>query len=218
MTLTADGYDAWYRTDRGRWIGETEFRLIYKYLQPHSGDTLLDVGCGTGYFTRRFAQDSLAVTGIDADAAMIDYAQAQRVANEQYQQADATILPFADKSFDYSMAITSLCFIAEQQQALAEMVRVTRKRIVLGLLNHHSLLYWQKGRHGGSGAYRGAQWHRPHEARELLRQTGLPQPELSSAIFLPSGGRVARGIESMLPNTVLCGGFLLVAASVSGNR
>jgi hypothetical protein len=29
------------------------------------------------------------------------------------------------------------------------MVRVTRRRIALGLLNRHSLLYWQKGRQGG---------------------------------------------------------------------
>lgn len=217
MILTADSYDAWYRTDRGGWIGETEYRLIYRYLQPHGGATLLDVGCGTGYFTRRFAQEGLTVSGIDSDGTMIDYARAHRVANENYQQADARQLPFADKSFDYSVAITSLCFIAEQQQVIAEMIRVTRTRIVLGLLNHHSLLYWQKGRRGGSGAYRGAFWHSPHEARELLQQIGVHQ-ELSSAIFLPSGGRTARGIELMLPNIILCGGFLLAAASVAGQE
>lgn len=214
MLVTADSYDAWYRTDRGRWIGETEYRLIYRYLQPHAGATLLDVGCGTGYFTRRFAQAGLRVSGIDADAAMIDYARGHRVANEHYQQADARVLPFVDKSFDYSIAITSLCFIAEQQQVLAEMVRVTRTRIVLGLLNRHSLLYWQKGRHGGNGAYRGAIWHSPHEAHDLLQQIGVPQPALSSAIFLPNGRRGARWIESVLPNSLLCGGFLLVVGTL----
>ena len=214
MTQPADAYDAWYHTERGRWIGETEYRLIYKYLQPHHGTSLLDVGCGTGYFSRRFAQDGLAVTGIDADAAMIDYACERRWGSENYQIADARRLPFDDKSFDYSVAITSLCFITEQQQVLAEMARVTRTRMALGLLNHHSVLYRQKGRCGGSGAYRGAYWHRPQEVRELLQHVGLDQFKLSSAIFLPNGRPATRWIESVLPDSVLYGGFLLVVASL----
>lgn len=31
--MDAETYDAWYRTPRGRWIGETEFRLLARLLQ-----------------------------------------------------------------------------------------------------------------------------------------------------------------------------------------
>jgi len=53
--MTPAEYDAWYDSPRGRWIGETEFRLLQRLLALRPGETLLDVGCGSGWFTRRFA-------------------------------------------------------------------------------------------------------------------------------------------------------------------
>ena len=46
---------------------------------------------------------------------------------------------FKKGEFDYSSAITSLCFINKYQSALAEMWRVSKKGIVLGLLKSSSL-------------------------------------------------------------------------------
>ena len=67
-------YDAWYRTPRGAWIGETEHRLLREALAPLPDETLIDIGCGTGYFTRRFTRDGLPVTGLDLDPQMLDFA------------------------------------------------------------------------------------------------------------------------------------------------
>jgi ubiquinone/menaquinone biosynthesis C-methylase UbiE len=208
-------YDAWYRTPRGHWIGETEYSLLRTVLAPTPGASVLDVGCGTGYFTRRLAADGLDVTGIDSSSGMIRYAQSQAVAGELYMVGDARRLPFPDRYFDSCVAITSLCFIREQEQALAEMVRVTRRRIVLGLLNRHSLLYWQKGRHGGRGAYHGARWHTARAARALLVRANLQNIVIRSAIYLPSGNGVARIMEHVVPPNLFCGGFLLVAGDIT---
>lgn len=147
-------YEAWYHTPRGAWIGKIESALLLHLLQPHPGQTLLDVGSGTGYFSRRFTAAGLRVTGVDPDREMLHYARALEDGVE-YLEATALHLPFADRSFDYCTAVTSLCFIAEPEQALAEMWRVSRHGVVLGLLNRHSLLYHLKH---GRGAYRGARW------------------------------------------------------------
>jgi SAM-dependent methyltransferase len=213
--MTPAEYDAWYRTPRGRWIGDSEYRLLTKLLEPLPGSSVLDVGCGTGYFTRRLAADGLEVTGIDTSAEMIRYAQSQTVAGEQYMVGDARRLPFPDRHFDSCVAITSLCFIHEQEQALAEMARVTCRRIVLGLLNRHSLLYQWKGRDGGSGAYRGARWHTTNDARELCRRLNVSHVSIRSAVYLPYGGILAQCIEPLIPSRLLLGGILFVAATIA---
>lgn len=213
--MTPEEYDAWYRTPRGRWIGDTEYRLLGEALRPALGASVLDVGCGTGYFSRRLAADGVKVTGIDADPAMIQYAQSHRHGGDAYLAGDARALPFPDRHFDYCIAITSLCFIRELGQAMSEMVRMARRCIALGLLNRRSLLYWQKGRDGGGGAYRGARWHSAHEARRLLHEAGLHQIVVRSAIFLPGGGAVARSIECLVPANVPFGGFLLASGDTA---
>lgn len=205
----ASTYEAWYHTPRGSWIGGTEFDLLYANLQATPGASALDVGCGTGYFTRRLAGAGLQVTGIDADAAAIRYAKSSTVADERYLVGDACALPFPDRHFDYGIAITSFCFIADPLHALAELARVTRRGVALGLLNRHSLLYRYKGRHGGQGAYRGAHWHTPQEARHLFEQCGMPRVTIRTAIFLPDGGGIAKRVEAIMSARVPLGAFLL---------
>ena len=103
-------YDAWYASQRGRWIGDVETALLLRLLECRGGDAILDVGCGTGYFSRRLAQAGFRVTGIDNDPGALGFA-ASKDAGIRYLQADARRLPFADRSFDCAVAVTSLCFI-----------------------------------------------------------------------------------------------------------
>jgi SAM-dependent methyltransferase len=209
--LNPADYDAWYATPRGRWIGETEYALAAWGLAAQPGDSLLDVGCGTGWFTRRAAADGLVVTGLDPNAAWLDYARAHSSPALNWVDGDARALPFADASFDHVLSIAALCFVDDARQAVAEAVRVARRRFALGWLNRTSLLYGQKGRHGGSGAYRGARWQSAREVRALF--SGLPVQNLilRSAVFLPSGSGWARRVERAVPGSVPWGGLLLAS-------
>lgn len=68
-----------------------------------SGERVLDVGCGTGYFARRIAPvvgPSGAVVGIDPLQPMLDYAAAHTPSNCTFHAAGAEDLPFEDGSFD----------------------------------------------------------------------------------------------------------------------
>lgn len=210
--MNAADYDAWYDTPRGRWIGETEYSLLLRRLDPQPGERVLDIGCGTGWFTRRLAgRPDLDVTGIDIDTAALAFAR-NRDRCATYLHADALHLPFADDRFERVISVTALCFIADWPQAIGEIVRVCRKRFAIGLLNRHSLLWSQKGRDGGVGAYRGAYWHTAPEVRRLLEALPVERVSTRSAIFLPSGSGAARRVERWLPGTFPYGSFLVVAA------
>jgi SAM-dependent methyltransferase len=209
--MTPDQYDAWYDTDRGRWIGETEFRLILRLLEPEPGARILDVGCGSGYFTRRLAAEGFAAIGLDPDPAMLAYARAHRGGSEDYVLADGRSLPFSGGEFDYCISITALCFIPDERAALQEMARVCRRGVALGLLNRRSLLYLQKGRDGGRGAYHGAHWHTPAQARALLGTLPMGVHRVRTAIYLPAGGALARRVEPVLSLFPL-GGFIAAVA------
>ncbi len=214
--MLAAEYDKWYQTPRGRWIGETESGLLRRMLGPRSGESLLDVGCGTGYFTRQFARaDKLAVTGLDPNRDWLAFAERHAAGTENYVSGSALALPFADDSFDLVASVTALCFVADQRRALAEMLRVARRRVALGLLNRHSLLYWQKGCGGGQGAYRGAHWHTVAEVRELFAGLPVRNLRMGFAIFAPGSEWIARRLESVLPAGLPLGAFLAVAADVS---
>ncbi|HEY9147654.1 MAG TPA: class I SAM-dependent methyltransferase, partial [Gammaproteobacteria bacterium] len=175
--------------------------------RPRPGESLLDLGTGTGHFARRFAAAGLGVTGLDPDPAALDFARRQ-AGGIDYVQGDMRALPFPDGSFDYCSAVTSLCFVPEPQPALAEMWRVCRRGVVLGLLNRHSLLHRQKA---GSGGYAGARWDTPAAVRQwagTLQGVGVVRME--SAIFLPGGGPLARFGERLIPARLLMGSFLAV--------
>lgn len=205
----AAAYEAWYHTRRGHWIAEREFVLLQSLLNPEPHAALLDVGCGTGYFSRRFAAGGLAVTGLDPDVAALDYAQREG-GGVRYIQGDALALPFADGHFNHATAITSLCFVNDPLQALREMWRVSRGKVLLGLLNRHSLLHRQKE---GKGGYRGARWDSATEVVEQWIPALTPAPArytARSAIFLPTAGPLARQAERWLPNTLPWGGFLVI--------
>ena len=217
MTLSnPEQYDAWYQTARGEWIGQQEYRLVRRYLGPRPHETVLDSGCGTGFFTRCFANDQDAnVVGIDPDPEAIRYARLHAARAEEYAVAKGESLPFPSHSFDLSVSITALCFADDQPQFLGELARVTRRRLAVGLLNRHSLLWLKKGRHGGTGAYQGARWHTLREARRLFTEAGLPTPVVRTAVNLPSGNAASRLLERLIPKSFPWGGFLLLVCNVS---
>lgn len=210
--MTPDAYDDWYRTPRGAWIGETEYALARRQLGARPGETLLDAGCGTGWFTRRFAADGLVTTGLDPNPDWLAYARSHSgfslPGHEQYIDGDARRLPFADNGFDCVVSIAALCFIADERQAVAEIVRVTRRRFAIGWLNRASLLYRQKH---GQGAYQGARWHTAGEVRTFFAGLPVINLTLSSAIFLPGGSPLAVMAERLLPNRLPWGAMLVAA-------
>lgn len=209
--MNPEAYDAWYDSERGRWIGETELALVLGLLAPQSGDRILDVGCGSGWFTRRLSGlAGVGVVGVDVDEASLAFGR-RCDPRTGYLLADALSLPFAEGCFDLTVSITALGFTGDWRRALQEIVRVTRRRFVIGLLNRNSLLWRQKGKASDQGAYAGAHWHTATEVLRALDPLRVENVVVRSAILLPAAGALARVTERIVGHSTRFGSFLLIA-------
>ena len=100
-------YDAWYRQGRVarpffyQQRNEQAFvrSLLSKYRVPE-GASIIDIGCGNGYYASRFASNGLKVTAVDLSATAIEHAKLEYGEQVKWIAGDAFALPF-DREFEY---------------------------------------------------------------------------------------------------------------------
>ncbi|QHV00418.1 class I SAM-dependent methyltransferase [Synechocystis sp. CACIAM 05] len=113
---------------------------LYKYykqktfekMQLKPGDSVLEVGCGTGndaLLLANYVGETGKVTAVDRSQFMLDQAR-ERAKNSttkfEFVLADAEQLPFPDANFTAARVDRTLQHIAEPQKAIAEMARVVQ--------------------------------------------------------------------------------------------
>ena len=92
-----------------------------------AGKSLLDVGCGSGYFSRAMAERGAKVTGIDLSPRMIEHAR-ELGGSITYDVLDAAKIDtrFPAASFDLATACLTLQDVPEPAQALKAIAKVLR--------------------------------------------------------------------------------------------
>jgi 2-polyprenyl-3-methyl-5-hydroxy-6-metoxy-1,4-benzoquinol methylase len=98
--------------------------------------SLLDVGCGEGVLTHKWAGRIAPgrVVGIDLEDPAIQAEWEQRRApNLDYRIMKAEQLPFADGEFDVAAAIEVLEHVPDPERTLAEMARVASRHLLVSV-------------------------------------------------------------------------------------
>ncbi|PYS22870.1 MAG: ubiquinone biosynthesis protein UbiE [Acidobacteria bacterium] len=118
-----------------RYLGPTLFEpyaadLVARVNVP-AGSTVLELACGTGIVTRRLRErlaGSTKLVATDLNEAMLNYASRKYKDGEnlEWRQADATELPFSERSFDAVLCQFGLMFVPDKGQALREAHRVMK--------------------------------------------------------------------------------------------
>ncbi|MEM3852072.1 MAG: methyltransferase domain-containing protein [Methanomassiliicoccales archaeon] len=101
--------------------------LLADRLSLHTGDTLLDAGCGTGTYTSYFARSGICTIGTDISNEMLLQAVAKK-GDCQYARADASLLPFRDESFQAVTAIMMIHHLSSEMRRrfFSEAMRVLK--------------------------------------------------------------------------------------------
>lgn len=106
--------------------GQAGYDYALKALNLKSGDTLLDIGCGSGLFASQAAAATGAtITGIDATEILIDTAK-KRAPRVTFLTGEMEELPFPDASFDVVTGFNSFQYAASVANAFEEAKRVLK--------------------------------------------------------------------------------------------
>jgi len=138
-----------WNTPAGRLRADRRGRLFARLGGIGPGAQVLELGCGSGEFTRRLAGAGGRLVALDLSAELLARARPRVPAGARFLQADAMELPFGDASFDVVCGCSILHHL-DPEMALREVRRVLRPggRLVFSepnLMNPQVLLIFKCG-------------------------------------------------------------------------
>ena len=99
---------------------------------PAAGSRMIELGCGPGFYSCRFAEryPQLSVIGVDRSDCQLSWARERAetlgLDNCHFQRVNVLDIPCPDASFDVLIASRLFTVLRERERAIAEMHRVLR--------------------------------------------------------------------------------------------
>jgi predicted TPR repeat methyltransferase len=120
----AASYDQ-YVAEQGCYGNEALFGLMYEYVEP--GQTVLDMGIGTGLGSILLHRMGLTVSGFDASQGMLDVCAAKGFAADLVRHDLYDVpYPYEAGSFDHVLCAGVLHFFADLEPVFREAARIVR--------------------------------------------------------------------------------------------
>lgn len=107
-------------------------------VAPWAGRTIVDLGCGTGYWLRRYAAEAASVIGVEPDPALRAAAgkAAATLAQTDVIAGSAERIPLADGSADVVHARFAYFFPPGAEAGLTEVLRILRPGGTLAVVDN----------------------------------------------------------------------------------
>jgi SAM-dependent methyltransferase len=170
-----DRYERWFEDHDDAYHSEL---AALDRLVPATGRGI-EIGVGSGRFAAPLGVD----VGIDPAGAMLERARQRGV---EAVRGVAEDLPFRDDSFDTALIVTTICFVDDIPQTLAEADRILSPSgtLVLGYIDRDSpvgQIYQDKK--GANPFYREATFVSTEELRDALEAAGFTDFEFVQTIY-----------------------------------
>ncbi len=119
-----EGYDE--EAEATGWLGaEVAFGLMYRHIQP--GQSILDIGIGTGLGSVLFKKAGLRVYGIDRSREMLDACRRKGIAELTRHDLLDPPYPYDRESIDHAVCLGVLHFFGDCSLVFGEAARILRK-------------------------------------------------------------------------------------------
>jgi predicted TPR repeat methyltransferase len=114
------------------WHGhEVLFGLMYEFIKP--GETLLDIGIGTGLGSLLFHKAGLQISGFDNSAEMLKGCESKDFSGETIKHDLRDVpFPYQADSFDHVISLGVLNFFADLEPAVKETARIIKPKGIFG--------------------------------------------------------------------------------------
>src|SRR2546427_4220370 len=137
--MTSDSFEAFKASQREVWKSfaplaqattPSAARLVH-FANVRPGQTVLDVGCGTGVVAITARRSGAVVTGIDLTPELLAVAKENAAICEVdgivWKEGDVENLPFRDDEFDVVLSQFAHIFAPRPERAIQEMLRVLKR-------------------------------------------------------------------------------------------
>lgn len=176
-----------------------ESQLMLNLLKPASGESVLDIGCGTGVSIEPLLGAGISVTGIDPSPYMLDLAATRLGRRVELYRGHAEDLPFDDNSFNHACFFTSLEFVEDPVKAIEEACRVAKDKIFIGFLNRFALKGFQRRLKGvfTPTIFNRARFFSVWELKTMVREMAGPVPVRWRTVLQLTGakGKLTQAFE-----------------------
>ena len=194
--------------ENNRWRNEDQ-KLTFRHktaLEMIDSGTVLDLGCGDGLLLSLLKEKGVSGEGLDLSREGVAKARAKGLVADVSDFSQK--IPRADSTYDTLVILDVLEHVYDPKTLVAEMVRVSRHNIVIGVPNFNSLpariqMLLGKVPENNKPKKGHIYWFNETILRDMLKSNGLAISRFeSNTIFqsIPVVGNVMRFLARTLPN------------------